>query len=201
MFDRVYRMIRWILYLSVLLALLLDIYSLFVVRGPDLLFENSDFEKGTLLHWTAQGTAFLNQPTEGDNAGVRGRGSVAPYDHYWIGTYENHPAGGRTPAGAAQGDGPVGTLTSIPFTIAGDAITFMMGAGNDSDGTGVALEVDGVRVRFERGRGIYPDSEVMARVTWDVRAWRGKKGQIVIIDNASTHWGHLNADDFRYDWK
>ena len=88
-----------------------------VPLDPDLLFENSDFEKGDLTNWTATGDAFDFQPTRDDNPTVRRRNQ--PSEHqgkYWIGTFEKYNGKPEFSPGQIQGDRPTGTLTSISFT-------------------------------------------------------------------------------------
>ena len=56
----------------------------------ELLFDHSDFEKGTLLNWTAEGDAFELQPTKGDNPAARGRERSRHQGQHWSGTYEDY---------------------------------------------------------------------------------------------------------------
>lgn len=63
--------------IAVLLALACAVCS----AEPILLFENSDFEKGTLENWMAVGDAFLRQPTKGDNPAARSPPLTAPSCH------------------------------------------------------------------------------------------------------------------------
>lgn len=164
-----------------------------MARG--LLFPNSDFELGDLTNWNASGNAFDFQPTKGDNPTARRRGQ--PSNHqgdYWIGTYEKYQGAAGQQPGQIQGDRPTGTLTSIPFTVAGDAISFLIGGGNRLDSVYVGLMVAGREVLTATGN----NHESMTRVIWDVSAYRGQEARIVIVDNSNRGWGHINADDFRY---
>ena len=161
------------------------------------LFPNADFEMGDLTNWGVQGKAFNNQPTYGDNPFYRGRGISNHQGKYWIGTFENRPTS-EAPKGVGQGDEVTGRLESIDFTISRDHISFLMGGGNNSKDSGVGLIVNNQQVLFESAKGQLIDSEKMSRVIWDVSPWRGQKARIVISDNSSTGWGHINADDFRY---
>jgi hypothetical protein len=185
--------------LSVLLSavLLFSIAAVFHFPWHKPLFQNSDFEMGNLTNWRAIGEAFKNQPTFGDNCLYRYRGISNMRGNYWVGTFENRPTP-RSPKGETQGDAPIGELVSIPFTIERDRISFLMGGGKDIPEEGVALQVNGKIVHFEKGRGSQIDSEVMRRVTWDVSAWKGQRAVIVIEDRSSDAWGHINVDDFRY---
>lgn len=163
---------------------------------PTLLFLNSDFELGDLTNWVASGEAFAAQPTKGDNPTARYRGQPSNHQgNFWIGTYEKYQgAEGQVP-GQIQGDGPTGTLTSIPFEITGDRISFLIGGGRHPDSVYVALVVNGEEVYRETGN----NHESMKRHIWDVAPYRGKEAVIVISDQSSGGWGHINADDFRYE--
>ncbi|WP_291323001.1 DUF4412 domain-containing protein [Desulfonatronospira sp.] len=164
-------------------------------EATGLLFANSDFEHGDLTNWRASGDAFIYQPTKGDNPTARRRGQPSQHQgEYWIGTFEKYQGDPGQNPGDTQGDGPTGTLTSIPFTIEGDSISFLIGGGNRPDATYVALVVDGREVLKATGN----NHESMNRVTWDVIPFRGKEGRILIADKWDRGWGHINADDFRY---
>ncbi|OQR98567.1 hypothetical protein ACHHYP_08287 [Achlya hypogyna] len=142
---------------------------------------------------------------------------------YWVGTYEARPGAGRTQqytpfscafmnddckatgyttpdssiAGSAQGDGPMGTLTSQPFSILGSAIRFRIGGGCNLATVYVELLVDGLSVRKATGRC----RESLHRVAWNVTAFTNRTGQIRIVDDTdSVNWGHINVDDFQFDW-
>jgi len=154
-----------------------------------------DFETGDLRGWTRTGTAFDHQPTFGDNPTARERGQPSRHQgNFWIGTFEafqNQP--GQT-AGDVQGDGPVGTLTSAPFTVNASRLTFRVGGGS-GDATRVELVVDGIPVLKVSGQ----DQETLVPVSWDLTPYRGKKARIRIVDEASGGWGHINADHFRFE--
>ena len=82
------------------------------------------------------GTAFIHQPTFGDNPAARNRESAQQQGDWWIGGAENRtskidPAGNRPPDG---GDSSQGTLISPCFRIVGKNISFLIGGGcNISD--------------------------------------------------------------------
>jgi fructan beta-fructosidase len=174
---------------SALPALLVTVAAL--AAEPRALFENSDFEKGTLENWTAEGNAFRAQPTKGDNPTKRGRTDGSSHQgDYWIGTYESYN-GKSGAAGNTQGDGPTGRLTSRAFEIEHDYINFRVGGGPHPD-TSVALLVDGTTWRLSSGFS----SETMVLVSADVKAFKGKTAQLILLDNVTGGWGHINADDF-----
>ena len=160
--------------------------------ADELLFENADFEKGTLVNWTAAGAAFKVQPTRGDNPAARDREPSSHQGNFWIGTYENYDGKDGKP-GAIRGDGPTGTLTSTEFTIRHRYITFRIGAGHLPGQTGVKLICEGK----EHALGTGFDSESMSRISFDAASLVGKPAKLVIFDNAKGGWGHINVDDFR----
>ena len=89
-----------------------------------------DFEDG-IGGWEMTGTAFIHQPTFGDNPAARRRESAQQQGEWWIGGMEyrpseSDPAGWQNPAG---GDLPQGTLTSPCFRIVGRDISFLIGGG------------------------------------------------------------------------
>ena len=161
-------------------------------NSQELLFDNADFESGTLKNWTAQGDAFKRQPTKGDNPAARGRESSQQQGDYWIGTFENYDGKEGKP-GDIRTDKPEGTLTSTEFTIEKRYITFRVGAGNLPKEVGAKLLCEGVEHFMSSGF----DSETMELVSFDAQKLIGKKAKIVIFDNATSGWGHINADDFR----
>ena len=159
----------------------------------------TDFESGDLTGWTQAGLAFGGQPTLGDNPTARDRGQPSNHEgDWWIGTYERYQGKAREQAGDEQGDALTGTLTSAPFLIQGNEISFLVGGGHhlldDPDGPEVvALIVGGSIVRSTTGA----DSETMSRATWDVAEYASQEAQLHIIDGHTGDWGHINCDDFR----
>lgn len=174
-----------------------------------------NFETGDLQGWVATGTAFLNQPVFGDNSKFRktiGRyGNVIrvpqssrPVGRYYIGTFDQHqrsddsylePDQEQSP-GSVQGNDHIGTLTSDPFIIRGEEISFLIGGGCDHKLVYVELLVDGHPSLRATGQC----EERMDRVHWDVKMFIGRAGQIRIVDNGIDKWGHINADEFQFSW-
>ncbi|MBS1724335.1 MAG: glycoside hydrolase family 32 protein [Armatimonadetes bacterium] len=134
-----------------------------------------DFRGANYGSWTMTGDAFQPGPASGDLlvrleiVGVRD---------------------GRCISSEVEGDQPRGTLISPPITIERDFITFLIGGGDYERCTCLDLVVDGEVVRSATGR----NSDTLAPQSWDVRAWRGKKAHIVVVDKASGDWGHINVD-------
>jgi len=110
---------------------------------------NFGFEN-LLFNWTATGTAFNNQPVEGNtitservltslaynNGGIGGDyWKDMPYpigfkDQYWIGTYEN-----------GNGNALTGTLTSRQFPLKKKYLHFLLGGGKDINRLYVELQI------------------------------------------------------------
>ena len=169
-----------------------------------------NFETGLLGGWTATGTAFNNQPTYGNvrlagtNLGIQG--------NYWIGTFEDHHR--STSSGVSQGNGPMGTLTSAPFTISTNFISFLIGGTNNVSNCRVDLllklrsgesippffapitEPDGTYIigALSTGRNL----DVMRREVWDTAGalYQARTARIRILDNSA--FGHINVDDFQF---
>jgi putative membrane-bound dehydrogenase-like protein len=145
---------------------------------------NLDFEKGDLTDWTATGTAFRDQPMEGDTVHARRSDSVSGHQgKYWVGTYER------------AGDGPQGTLTSVTFPATHPYASFLVGGG-----AGGAMRVEIVRadtdeVIFQAGGR---SMEEMQPTVADLRKVLGKQIYVRVVDHGSAGWGHINFDNFRF---
>lgn len=171
-----------------------DIVSIDFEDKPGVGLYNWDFESGNLNGWHKAGTAFSDQPTYGDNPTARNRGQASNHQgHYWIGGYEYRPSPNHK-AGAIQGDGPKGTLTSTPFPIRKNTIRFLIGGGCDMDSVRAELLINGDMVRQSTGKC----NETMAENSWDVSAFKGQHARIRLVDNASGGWGHINFDYVRF---
>lgn len=156
---------------------------------------NWNFETGNLQGWTKTGNAFNFQPTYGDNPTARRRGQASRHQgQYWIGTYEKRPNASQR-AGQTQGDGPKGTLTSLPFRISQSGMNFLVGGGCDANTVRVELIVNGSVVRKATGRC----NETMSRVRWSVSEFIGSTAQVRVVDQSSGGWGHINFDDLNFN--
>lgn len=43
------------------------------------------------------------------------------------------------------------------------------------------------------------NNETMQRVTWELDRFKGQQGRLRIVDLSNGDWGHINADDFRFE--
>ena len=158
-----------------------------------LLFENSNFESGTLSGWRASGEAFGTQPTRRDATRDRAGRPLANEGEWWVGTYAAPHLSGET-RNQARGYRAKGRLESPEFEISGDELIFLISGGSDPERLHVSLLVEGEEVH--RATGIrHP---VMRPVLWEVARYRGRSARIEIVDESDANWGHLNADGFCY---
>lgn len=153
-----------------------------------------NFETGNLSGWTKTDAAFDKQPTYGDNPTARHRGQPSNHTgNYWIGGYENRPSPADAPGGI-YGDQHIGTLTSSPFVIQSNTISFLIGGGCDINQIRAELIVNGSVVLKTTGRC----DETMKRETWNVSGFKGQTAQIRLVDSSRSGWGHINFDDVTF---
>jgi len=88
------------------------------------------------------------------------------------------------------GDVQTGTLISPEFQITKDYIQFLIGGGNYPYKTCVNLLVGGKVVCTATGR----NREKLEWTNWDVKAFKGRKAKIQIVDQETGEWGHINVD-------
>lgn len=135
----------------------------------------ADFEGSGFGGWSVTGTAFGSGPVAGalpqqqPVSGYRGSKLVNSYH----GT-----------------DSTTGTLTSPPFHITADYISFLIGGGNHPGQTCINLLVGGNVVRTATGQ----DDERLNWKNWDVSEFIGMNGTLQIVDAATGGWGHVNVD-------
>lgn len=145
---------------------------------PDIVL--ADFEGETYGAWKTTGTAFGDGPARGalphqmSVDGFLGKGLVNSFN---------------------GGDRSTGTLTSPEFRIERKYIAFLIGGGGWEDKTCINLVIDGKTVRTATGPNTKPGgSEHLAPSGWDVAEFTGKTARIVIVDDATGGWGHINVD-------
>ena len=142
-------------------------------RDPILL---ADFEGEGYGDWQVEGEAFGPGPARGTLdrqqpvSGFRGKGLVNTY------------LGGD--------DRRHGKLSSPPFKIERDYLSFLVGGGPHKDKTCINLVVGGQVVRTATGQ----QEELLKPHNWSVRDLQGKEARIEIVDAESGPWGHINVD-------
>ncbi|UCF04341.1 MAG: family 43 glycosylhydrolase [bacterium] len=141
------------------------------------------------------GDAFEHQPVFGNNPWYRSDDTtfVGFEGNWWIGTYESFcgPLTGTTP-GDFQGDAPRGAIRSESFPVTGCSMRLLVGGGNYPDSCYVALcdEHTGQILFRETGLGI----ETMTERFWDLTPFRGRRVYLLIVDDSSAPFGHINVD-------
>ena len=145
----------------------------------------ADFEGGSYGGWTIEGDAFGNAPAagklsiQGPVTGFKGRGLVN--------TFQNR-------------DRSTGTLTSPPFEIQKDYITFLIGGGASHDSCLQLLVDPSSDGAFDAGRAKVVASssglndEALIPAVFDVRGFRGEQAVLRVVDQARGGWGHVNVD-------
>ncbi len=140
----------------------------------------ADFEDGTYGAWKATGEAFGPGPARGV---LPFQNPVSGYSgRYLINTYYKK-------------DDTKGTLVSPEFTVEKPFVNFLVGGGNYKGQTCVNLVVDGKVVRTVTGK----NSERLEWTCWDVSEFKGSTAKIVVVDDRTGHFGHINADCFYFD--
>lgn len=161
--------------------------------GATVLF---DFEQAHVRGWDMEGPAWGRRPVA---APVRGQGPVPGYrGRYYLTSMH-------------RGDRSTGTLTSPVFRVTGERLTFRMSGGADPDalrielrlvagngdaGSGQEVDAPSGMTGPVRTASNDIDSERMREVVWDVGELAGREARLVLVDQATGAWGHLNADDF-----
>jgi fructan beta-fructosidase len=140
----------------------------------------ADFEGKDYGQWQTTGEAFGPGPARGTLPGqmsvdgFQGKGLVNSF---------------------FKGDGTTGTLTSPPFKIQRNYISFLIGGGKNIEKTCLNLIVDGRVVRNATGPNDKPGgSEMLAPDSWDVSEFEGNSATLQIVDQATGGWGHINVD-------
>lgn len=137
-----------------------------------------DFENG-YDRWTAEGTSFGLSPATGT---LSDQNDVTGYN------------GNQLVNSFNVGDQATGTLTSEKFTISNDAINFLIGGGNHRGRTFIALDIDGRRVREAEGN----NNEKLIWKGWDVSGFKGQQARLIIVDDHTGGWGHINIDQITF---
>jgi uncharacterized protein (DUF608 family) len=154
--------------------------------AEDILFE--DFQKETYEGWTATGTAFGRGPIlKSEIPGYQGDvGSKGPR------VVNSHASAPGT--NVEEKDRQTGTLTSRPFVIQRDFITFWIGGGNHPGKTCIDLVVDGKVVCSATGH----NSNQMRRDGFNVRGLRGKTARLAIVDRETESWGNIGVAEIAF---
>jgi sucrose-6-phosphate hydrolase SacC (GH32 family) len=147
--------------------------------------ENPGFETGDLSGWEVlEGNAFTDAGVS--TATDWGWGCCFDREgdyHYW--------------GFASGGDAPTGKMRSSTFTLGGVGhISFQLGGGNNIDQLYVALmrASDDTELMRTTNTG-FDDSERLNTYAWEASAYLGEELYILVADQATGGWGHLNLDN------
>ncbi len=92
-----------------------------------------------------------------------------------------------------EGDRLTGTLLSPLFKIERRYVAYAVGGGDYERHACIDLLVEGKVVRRATGR----NSDKLQPGSWEVGEFRGRTGQLRIVDEATGTWGHINVDYIR----
>ncbi|KAA3611515.1 MAG: hypothetical protein DWQ01_05335 [Planctomycetota bacterium] len=140
----------------------------------------ADFEGGNYGQWKREGQAFGERPATGtlpkqqQVSGFEGKGLVNTY------------LGGD--------DTLTGRLISPTFKIERPYLSFLIGGGQHPNKTCMNLEVDGEVVLSAHGR----NQERLRTRNWNLTPWLGKRARLVIVDEVTGGWGHINVDQIEF---
>ncbi|MGI8603759.1 MAG: GH32 C-terminal domain-containing protein [Verrucomicrobiales bacterium] len=153
---------------------------LLVIRSPGEVKVLEDFEGSTYGEWKLEGDAFGTAPAKGP---LPGQMNVEGFQ------------GNGLASSFVGGDNSRGWLSSPPFKIERDWISFLIGGGGFAGKTCLNLLVDGKVVRTATGPNIEPGgSERLEPDAWQVADLRGQTAALAIVDEATGGWGHINVD-------
>ncbi len=172
-------------------------HSLYRNSSPPVIIVNPaitwNFESGFLRGWNRSGNAFDHQPVQRGKTVTPKTRSFAGEGNFWVTSYEmNSGLSSANVTANVTGDIPTGTLESLPFIVRGESISFLQGGGRNCS---VDLRVDDEIVLTAIGN----DTDTMRRVTWNVTSLKGKEAVLLVVDNSTERWGHVNFDDVRFD--
>ncbi|WDQ16170.1 glycoside hydrolase family 32 protein [Rhodopirellula sp. P2] len=140
----------------------------------------ADFEGDSYGDWITEGDAFGTGPAKGT---LPGQMQVSGY------------AGSGLVNSFQGGDRTTGTLTSPPFEVERDYLTFLIGGGGHANQTCMNLLVDGQVIQTITGENTNSGgSEALAPAFWNLSELAGQTVQIQIVDRATGGWGHINVD-------
>ena len=147
-----------------------------------------DFEREGYGDWVATGTAFGSGPVEIGKIPAY-QGDVGGKGRRVVNSHASAPGGD-----VGDKDAALGKLASREFKIERNFITFLIGGGNHAGRTCMNLMVEGKVVLSATGA----NNNRLQPMSWDVRPWAGKTGQLVIVDEEAGGWGNIGVDDILF---
>ncbi|MDE2126197.1 MAG: hypothetical protein KGJ62_06380 [Armatimonadetes bacterium] len=144
-----------------------------------------DFQHEGYGRWHVEGAAFGSGPILRTSVPAY-QGNLGGIGARVVNSHASAP--GST---VEQRDSATGMLTSPPFTIERNFITFYIGGGSDANHEGIRLLVDGKTVRQASGH----DSNEMQLAQFDVTEFAGQEAVIQVYDTGTGGWGNVGVDD------
>jgi hypothetical protein len=142
-----------------------------------------DWAGGNYEGWQVEGSAFGTGPV--DKAAIPPyQGEVGGDTARVVNSHASAPG-----AGVAGKDAATGRMTSRPFTIERDFISFWIGGGGFPGKTCLNLLVDGKAARSATGHS----QNRMAVQTFDVRPFKGREARLEIVDQQHAAWGNIGV--------
>jgi hypothetical protein len=149
----------------------------------------TDFESGSYGEWIVEGEAFGPAPQTAETIADY-QGDVNHRGKFFVNSHNIRKVGSNT----AAGDQLIGTLTSPEFMIDCDEIEFLIGGGAHAGKTCVNLLVDGKVAHSATGR----NNNRMNEHSWDVKALKGQRAKIEVVDAFEGGWGNIGVDDIAF---
>ena len=148
---------------------------------PDIVFE--DWDKWGYNGWRVEGAAFGQRPVRKKDI-PEYQGDVGGDTAFVVNSHASAPG-----EGIPQKDKATGKLTSQPFKIERNFITFWIGGGQARPNSpfGLTLFVADKPVKTVAGH----DKNAMELECLDVREFAGQTARLELVDNASDAWGNI----------
>lgn len=153
---------------------------------PDVVFDH--FQKETYEGWETTGEAFGKGPILKSQIPDY-QGDVGSKGPRVVNSHATAP--GRD---VGEKDRQTGTLTSKPFKIERNFITFWIGGGNHPGKTCINLLIDGKVARTATGH----NNNRMRRESLDVREFQGKAARLQIVDRETGPWGNIGIAEITF---
>ena len=134
-----------------------------------------DFETANLAKWTFTGRAWGSGTVDGKAQRRVRRYGQRRFVHSYHGK-----------------DAATGTLTSPPFRITENRMSLRLSGGTDTKTLRAELRIAGKALRTATPQHA---DERMRQFRWDVSEFLGQQATLVLIDEATGPWGHLNVDE------
>ncbi len=165
---------------------IVDAHKYYHIMVDDIIFSNhhpkpslvfDDFESGEFKKWTVEGESF--------------KMPMNPKEIYYPITVNGYQGNFCAFSFGEKHDYERGRLTSIPFIIDHNYISFLIAGGNHPDSTCISLMIDDSVFYSVTGQ----NTGEFQQEIWNTTQLKGKEAQIRIVDQYSGNWGHIMIDN------